>query len=136
MQTRIYTHFGKNLSLHESVFMYERWYSSDIEPGWYSCFDWTQFSVSNIELRLDLGYRLLRFASRTNLESIPRFAEIWFVFQIVTQSHPHFLSSITWQLGHFRASPVAIRPWKKSNFNSLTEQKLYMITCGLIYNMF
>ena len=55
--------------------MYEWWYSSDFEPGWYSCFDWTRFLVLNIELRLDLGYRLLRFASRTNLESVPRFAE-------------------------------------------------------------
>ena len=56
---------------------YEPWYSSNFEPGWYSCFDWTQFLVSNIELRLDLGYRLLRFALRANLESVPQFAEIW-----------------------------------------------------------
>ena len=49
--------------------MYERWYLSDFEPGWYSCFNWTRFLVSN--------NRLLRFASRTNLDSLPRFAEIW-----------------------------------------------------------
>ena len=40
--------------------VYERWYSSEFEPGWYLCFDWTRFWVFNIELRLDLGYRLLR----------------------------------------------------------------------------
>ena len=32
--------------------------------------------VLNAELRLHLGYRLLRFTSRMNLESVPRFAEI------------------------------------------------------------
>ena len=63
--------------------MYEWWYSIDFEVGWYSCFNWTQFLVSNIKLRLDLGYRLLRFASRTNLESVPRFTEICFsVFSV------------------------------------------------------
>ena len=64
-------------NLQESVFVYELWYSSNFEPGWYWCFDWTQFLVADIELRLNLGYRLLRFTSRTNLESVPRFAEIW-----------------------------------------------------------
>ena len=58
-------------------YVYERWYLSEFEPGWYSCFDWTQFLVFNIELRLDLGYRLLRLDSRMNLESVPRFAKIW-----------------------------------------------------------
>ena len=69
--------FRQKRYLHESLFVYERWYSSNLEPGWYLCFDWTQFLVFNIELRLDLGYRLLRLDSRTNLESVPRFAEIW-----------------------------------------------------------
>ena len=31
---------------------------------------------ADIELRLDLGYRLFRFASRTNLKSVTRFAKI------------------------------------------------------------
>ena len=57
--------------------LYERWYSSEFEPGWYLCFDWTRFCVFNIELRLNLGYRLLGLASRTNIESVPRFAKIW-----------------------------------------------------------
>ena len=32
-------YFGEKRSLHESVFVYERWYSSEFEPGWNSCFD-------------------------------------------------------------------------------------------------
>ena len=34
------------------------------------------FWVFNIKLQLNLGYRLLRLNSRTNLESVPQFAEI------------------------------------------------------------
>ena len=56
--------------------MCEQWYSSEFEPGLYSCLDLAQFSGFKIELRLDLGCSVLRFASRMNLESVPRFAEI------------------------------------------------------------
>ena len=45
--------------------------SSEFEPGWYLCFDWTRFWVFNIELCL------LRLDLRLNLESVPRIAEIW-----------------------------------------------------------
>ena len=38
---------------------------------------WTQLWVINVELQLDLGYRVLRFASITNIESWPQFARIW-----------------------------------------------------------
>ena len=37
---------------------------------------WTRFWVNNIELWLDLGYIVLKFALRTNLELGPRFAKI------------------------------------------------------------
>ena len=75
--TRLELYSNRNFSI-LIVFVYERWYSSEFESEWYSCFDWTRFWVFNIELRLDLGYRLLRLDSRTNLESVPRFAKIWF----------------------------------------------------------
>ena len=39
--------------------------------------------VLNIELRLDLGYRLLRFTSRTNLELVPWFAKICFLLDLL-----------------------------------------------------
>ena len=60
----------------ESVFMCERQYWSEFKPVYYSCFAFKWFWVFNIELRLDLGDRLLRFASRQNLELGPRYAEI------------------------------------------------------------
>ena len=34
--------------------------------------------MAYIRLRLDLGHRLLVFASSTNLESGPHFADIWY----------------------------------------------------------
>ena len=37
-----------------------------------------QYYRNIVELRLDLGHRPLIFALKTNLESGPRFAEIWF----------------------------------------------------------
>ena len=78
--------------------VYERWYSSKFEPGWYLCFDWTRFWVFNIKLQLDIGYRLLRFASKTNIESAPRFAKIWYGGLVVLLNFFH--ETFYWSLLH------------------------------------
>ena len=87
--------------LKNSVFII--WYSSEFEPGCYLCFDWTRFWVFDIELRLDLGYILLRFDSRTNLESVPRFAEICFSFFTWTIRIKYWVTRRSSFQGHIRA---------------------------------
>ena len=80
MQTRINSHFGKKGHYTSQYSCMNDDICASSNLACYSCFDWTRFWVFNVELRLNLGYRLLRYDSRTKLESVPRFAEIWKLF--------------------------------------------------------
>ena len=48
----------------------------------------------SIELQLDLGHRLLKLDSKANLESVPRFAEIWLHLKFL---YLFFFVSIIWK---------------------------------------
>ena len=83
----------------------------------HSCFDWTRFWVFNIELRLNLGHRLLRLDSRRNLESVPRFAEICYFhshvydfWRIMTSEKESIISTLP-----FCVYLKQIFEWRSSN---------------------
>ena len=94
MQTRINLHFRKKvitrISIRVWTMIFER-----VQTGLVFVLRLNTILVFNIELRLDRGYRLLRFAWRTNLESVPRFPEIWKALHKITAPctniHWHFI---------------------------------------------
>ena len=73
-RVRIVGRFGYiiRISIHVWTMIFVR-----VQTGLVIVIDWTRSWVFNIELRLDREHRLLRFALRTNLESVPCYAEIW-----------------------------------------------------------
>ena len=60
--------------------MWKLRYSDKLESGWKSWIGCRRLGNFNIQLRLDLDIRALIIASRTNLESGPRFTESYLYF--------------------------------------------------------
>ena len=90
------------------------------------------FPVKKVEVARFRVWIMLRFVEKFKLTFGPHLSclvtQHISVRQYVhlTQSQPHFFKSITWQLGQFKASPVAIKPYdKKSRYVKLF---LYFLT--------